>query len=351
MSYTTFDEYLSSPQVKQLIQSKYDACHGKCEYTLATTGPKRTTKKRKSTVRTCGNDVSLERLLETGNVWYQPTVKFKWGEFPTINDLLVLCDACDSKTRQCHVIIDNCRCTNQLTIVEMFRMSTTGDYNNMCLRCYERHARDLATQKTVTVVQQNNIDINSKSIKRNIPPQPDNNYFPMQNTLIPMQSTLIPLSTSSINISSTSSTLSTTSTNGSAPAQIKYVHPAIDVLTCSIGYTGDYLDYQSYLKSKEWSQLRDFVLYKRANGICEEMLPDDGSRCIRSAQHAHHIDYFPFIEHRGYCDTPKNLVALCNHCHEVRHTCVNCKKVSSIRNKHIKLKIHLCDECRKVMQA
>lgn len=107
----------------------------------------------------------------------------------------------------------------------------------------------------------------------------------------------------------------------------------------------DYTNYKDYLKSSEWSNLRYLVLQKRANGQCEEILQTDLSRCTNKAEHAHHIQYYPWNSSTGYNDTPANLVALCSRCHEQRHTCLVCKVPQSVRSNQIKKQIRVCDSC------
>lgn len=106
-----------------------------------------------------------------------------------------------------------------------------------------------------------------------------------------------------------------------------------------------YRTYLEYMRSAEWANFRTLVLKNRAGGLCEEILPDTLTRCTRAADHVHHTQYFPWTPDKGYQDTTNNLVALCHHCHEQRHTCLVCKIPSIIRAQHIKKQIRVCDSC------
>ena len=106
-----------------------------------------------------------------------------------------------------------------------------------------------------------------------------------------------------------------------------------------------YRNYYEYMKSREWQEFRYQVLICRANSLCEEILQDTLTRCTRSAVHVHHTQYYVWTPDKGYQDTTNNLVALCEHCHEQRHTCLICRRPQTIRAPHIKKQTRVCDNC------
>lgn len=370
MSYNTFQQLQDHPELKALIQQRYDELKGICEYVFddsaSSANKTKSSKKRKyntasNVKKTCKNKINLEKLLDFGDVWYHSP--FEWGKFGPSSQLCLWCEECDSRNRQCSqkILVDKSyvRCICRRELSDLIRESKMSEsdlalYKGMCSGCYKRtlsSARNKTIEQQITTfkhVSKSNTTV--PDTIANPAPLPVGSFRPNFIGFSSNNNTNAKVNTNYKDIKEIKDVQVISNNNddhGDDTQQQYYVHPAVNMLKCPIGYTHDYHDYASYLKSKEWSQLREFVLYKRANGICEESLPDDGCRCTRPADHAHHIDYYPFLKGLGYCDTPRNLVALCNHCHEVRHTCVNCKRVSTIRCNHIKLKVHLCDACVK----
>ena len=107
-----------------------------------------------------------------------------------------------------------------------------------------------------------------------------------------------------------------------------------------------YKNYEEYLQTAEWKGVKERVT-KRANGMCEEILAN-GCRCTKPVEHVHHAVYMPW--HQAFIDPPENLVALCNHCHMLRHTCIECKRPSTVRSAEIKAGYKLCMACRQKYQ-
>ena len=65
-------------------------------------------------------------------------------------------------------------------------------------------------------------------------------------------------------------------------------------------------EYQNYLNSKEWDDLRSRV-HKRATGFCE--------LCTENAEATHHVKYPKNLKD----DDRDNLVAVCKQCHDKLH--------------------------------
>lgn len=94
-----------------------------------------------------------------------------------------------------------------------------------------------------------------------------------------------------------------------------------------------YSTYQEYLNTPEFRYAVQ-AARRRACDVCEDCNE-------QPAKHPHHLRYCRW----GEFDTADNLVMLCARCHAIRHTCIQCGRVS-LKAKHIKAGRRACDHCK-----
>jgi 5-methylcytosine-specific restriction endonuclease McrA len=75
-----------------------------------------------------------------------------------------------------------------------------------------------------------------------------------------------------------------------------------------------YNSVNGFTQKGAWWEIRAKVM-KRANGKCEALLPN-GRRCLAPATECHHIRPLS----KGGTTTMANLLAICQDCHNRRHT-------------------------------